>query len=90
MRALPVPAPRRRLSRTQAAAYCGISPTLFDDEVRAGRHPISKGEKGGRKVWDVEVLDAALDEVAGIRRASAGGGPFLKRLANGGRRAAGR
>jgi hypothetical protein len=89
MRALPAPPPRRRLSRTQAAAYCGISPTLFDDEVRAGRYPkpISKGEKGGRKVWDVKVLDAVLDAEAGITRASAGEDPFLKRLEKGGGRA---
>lgn len=91
MHALPAPPPRRRLNRVQAAAYCGLSPTLFDDEVRAKRYPgaISKGPKGGRKVWDVKVLDAALDAEAGITRASEGD-PFLRRLADGGGRAAGR
>lgn len=65
---LPMPPPRRRLNREQAAAYCGISPTQFDIEVKAERYPrpIAKGQKGGRKVWDVKLLDAALDREAGL------------------------
>jgi predicted DNA-binding transcriptional regulator AlpA len=68
MRWVPQLPPCRRLNRKQAAAYCGISPTLFDLEVKEGRYPkpISKGPKGGRKVWDLKVLDRALDREAGI------------------------
>lgn len=87
---LPMPPPRRRLSRVQAAAYCGISPTLFDEEVRAKRYPppIRKGKKGGRSVWDLKVLDAALDAEAGLTEPSSATDPYLARLEHGIRRAA--
>jgi len=86
---LPLPPPRRRLSREQAAAYCGISPTLFDGEVKAKRYPkpIIKGAKGGRKVWDLKQLDAALDAEAGIGEPS-DIDPFMAALKHGDDRAA--
>jgi len=57
----------RGLSRVQAAAYIGVSPSLFDEMVDDGRMPKAK-TINARKVWDKEKLDdffAALpDETA--------------------------
>lgn len=60
---LPFPT-RRGLSREQAAAYVGISPSLFDAMVHDGRMPQAK-EINRRKVWDVLALDAAFDALPG-------------------------
>jgi excisionase family DNA binding protein len=40
--------PPRGMSRTEAAAYIGVSPSLFDEMVKDGRMP---GPKLGRTVW---------------------------------------
>lgn len=57
----------RMLSREQAAAYLGVSPTLFDAEVAQGiwPQPIRRGAKGGRVTWDRHALDRALDAIGG-------------------------
>ena len=49
----------RGLSREQAAAYVGISPSLFDILVKDGRMPAPK-RINARTVWDRLELDAAF------------------------------
>jgi predicted DNA-binding transcriptional regulator AlpA len=50
----------RGLSRTEAATYIGVSPTLFDAMVTDGRmpHPI---RINARCVWDRVKLDQAFE-----------------------------
>lgn len=50
----------RVLSRSDAAAYCGIGTTLFDEMVSGGRLP-KPSKFNNRTVWDRHALDAALD-----------------------------
>jgi excisionase family DNA binding protein len=54
--------PRRGLSRIEAAAYVGISPSKFDEMVADGRMPGAR-RIDGRKVWDVRELDLHFDEL---------------------------
>jgi predicted DNA-binding transcriptional regulator AlpA len=49
----------RGLSREQAAAYVGVSPSLFDILVKDGRMPAPK-RINSRTVWDRLQLDAAF------------------------------
>jgi predicted DNA-binding transcriptional regulator AlpA len=56
------PAPRRGLSRTEAAMYVGISPSKFDELVGDNRMPKPR-LIDCRKVWDVQELDLAFDEL---------------------------
>lgn len=49
----------RGLSRVQAAAYIGVSPSLFDDMVRDGRMP-KPMRINSRTVWDRVRLDQAF------------------------------
>jgi predicted DNA-binding transcriptional regulator AlpA len=49
----------RGLSREQAAAYVGISPSLFDMLVKDGRMPAPK-RINARTVWDRVQLDEAF------------------------------
>ena len=56
---LPHSLPPRGLSREQAAAYVGISPSLFDSLVKDGRMPAPK-RINARTVWDRLQLDAAF------------------------------
>lgn len=44
----------------QAAAYIGVSPTLFDILVNDGRMPRPK-QINARKVWDLRRIDLAFD-----------------------------
>jgi excisionase family DNA binding protein len=53
-------APRRGLSRIEAAIYVGIGLTKFDEMVADGRMP-SPRLIDGRKVWDIRRLDMAFD-----------------------------
>ena len=62
--ALP-PSERRCLNRKEAASYFGISPTSFDKLVQTGQVP-RPIELLGRKVWDRNALDHALDARSGI------------------------
>ncbi len=57
---LPISLPPRGLSRTEAAAYIGVSPTLFDEMVRDGRMPRPK-QVNARTVWDRRRIDLAFD-----------------------------
>jgi len=49
----------RGLSREQAAAYVGISPSLFDALVKDGRMPVPK-RINSRTIWDRLQLDEAF------------------------------
>ena len=50
----------RGLSRVQAAAYVGVSPSLFYIMVKDGRMPGPK-RFDGRLVYDLHALDRAFD-----------------------------
>jgi hypothetical protein len=50
----------RGLSRVIAAAYVGVSPSLFDLMVKDGRMPQPK-RINGRTVWDLRRLDDAFE-----------------------------
>ena len=52
--------PPRGLSRVQAAAYIGVSPSHFDKLIRDRVMPPPK-RLGGRVVWDRKQLDKAFD-----------------------------
>lgn len=56
---LPSSLPPRGLSRVEAAAYVGVSPSLFDAMVRDRRMPRPK-RINARLVWDRLRLDAAF------------------------------
>jgi predicted DNA-binding transcriptional regulator AlpA len=56
---LPTSLAPRGLSREQAAAYIGVSPSLFDILVKDGRMPAPK-RINARTVWDRLQLDAAF------------------------------
>ncbi|WP_421358201.1 helix-turn-helix transcriptional regulator [Agrobacterium rosae] len=47
------------LNREQAAAFIGISPSLFDKAVEAGTMPGSR-MIGARKIWDVDELTVSF------------------------------
>ena len=49
----------RGLSRIQAAAYIGVSPSLFDQMVKDGRMPQPK-RINTRVIWDIRLLDEAF------------------------------
>jgi hypothetical protein len=55
----------RCLSRDQAAAYVGVSPGKFDEEVASGVWP-SGERRGGRVLWDRALLDMAQDARSGL------------------------
>lgn len=57
---LPLSLPPRGLSRLAAAAYIGISATLFDEMVKDGRMPSPK-KVNSRSVWDRKRLDEAFE-----------------------------
>jgi hypothetical protein len=54
----------RGLSRVEAAAYVGVSPTKFDGLVRDGRMP-APTRLDRRKVWDRLALDQAFSLLSG-------------------------
>jgi predicted DNA-binding transcriptional regulator AlpA len=56
---LPTSLPPRGLSRVQAAAYIGVSATLFDEMVDDGRMP-KPARINTRTVWDRVKLDEAF------------------------------
>lgn len=56
---LPTSLAPRGLSRVQAAAYIGVSPSLFDEMVRDGRMP-KPTRINARTVWDRVKLDEAF------------------------------
>jgi predicted DNA-binding transcriptional regulator AlpA len=50
----------RGLSRVEAAAYIGVSPSLFDLLVKDGRMPAPK-RLNSRTIWDRKRLDQAFE-----------------------------
>lgn len=54
----------RGLNRVLAAAYVGVSPTLFDTMVDDGRMPKPK-RVNARVLWDKRRLDEAFDALPG-------------------------
>jgi hypothetical protein len=54
----------RGLNRVQAAAYIGVSPSLFDQMVSDGRMPKAKAINT-RMVWDRLAVDRAFDLLPG-------------------------
>jgi predicted DNA-binding transcriptional regulator AlpA len=57
---LPLSLAPRGLSRVEAAAYIGVSPSLFDEMVVDGRMPPPK-HINSRVVWDRLKLDIAFE-----------------------------
>lgn len=62
--ALPRNLPPRGLSRPEAAAYIGVSPSLFDMMVRDGRMPRPKSINS-RTIWDIRQIDKAFTALPG-------------------------
>ena len=58
-RALPPPT-ARLLSRPEAAAYAGVSPSTFDKMQADGMMP-GPLRVYGRTLWDVRALDSSID-----------------------------
>ena len=54
------PIPRRGLSRVEAAAYIGVSPSKFDELRKGGRIGPAK-ILDGRKLYAIEMLDEFFD-----------------------------
>ena len=52
----------RGLSRADAAAYVGISPSLFMVMVEDGRMPKPR-LANARRIWDRRELDVAIDDL---------------------------
>lgn len=61
---LPRNLPPRGLSRTEVAAYVGVSPSLFDVMVKDGRMPRQK-TINARTVWDIRQVDKSFDRLPG-------------------------
>lgn len=61
---LPISLPPRGLNREQAAAYIGVSTSLFDEMVKDGRMPSPK-RPNARTVWDRLKLDRFFDRLPG-------------------------
>jgi predicted DNA-binding transcriptional regulator AlpA len=66
---LPLSLPPRGLSREQAAAYVGVSPSLFDMLMKDGRMPGPK-RINSRVIWDRRKLDAAFEALADTEASS--------------------
>lgn len=60
---LPPSLPPRGLSRAQAAAYIGVSPSKFDDMVKDGRMP-APVKIDARTVWDRFKIDEAFTNLS--------------------------
>ena len=55
---------KRGYSRVEAAAYIGISPSLFDEMMGDGRMP-KPVRINSRVLWDIKDLDAAFEDLKG-------------------------
>lgn len=55
---------RRMLSRVEAAAYCGVSPSTLDKMLKDGLIPLPL-KVYARNLFDRHKLDAALDALSG-------------------------
>lgn len=61
---LPRSLPPRGLAKPEAAAYIGVSVTLFEQMVGDGRVPGAK-RINSRAIWDLRALDLAFDTLPG-------------------------
>jgi predicted DNA-binding transcriptional regulator AlpA len=61
---LPSNLPPRGLTREQAAAYCGVGATKFDEMVADGRMPQAI-RVDGRRIWDRQQLDQSFGALGG-------------------------
>lgn len=62
------PRPRARLlTRREAAAYCRLSPQTFSLWIAKGRLPTAIE---GTSRWDIQAIDAALDQLSGVNSSS--------------------
>lgn len=61
---LPPSLPPRGLSRGEAAAYLGVSASLFDAMVKDGRMPPPK-RINSRCIWDRTKIDRAFEAIPG-------------------------
>lgn len=52
----------RGLSRTEAAGYVGVSPSMFDLMVKDGRMPQPK-RVNSRTIWDRRQIDEAFENL---------------------------
>jgi predicted DNA-binding transcriptional regulator AlpA len=52
--------PRRGLRREEAAIYLGLSPSMFDEMVKAGELPTPRKFRTA-SVWDMRLLDSQFD-----------------------------
>jgi hypothetical protein len=61
----------RLLSREEAARYVGVSPAVFEGEVKQGVWPpaLRRGARQGRQTWDRLALDRAADQASGLAEA---------------------
>ena len=50
----------RGLSRSEAAGYIGVSPSIFDQMVKDGRMPSPK-LINARTIWDIRQVDDAFE-----------------------------
>lgn len=57
---LPASLPPRGISRVEAAAYIGVSPSTFDKLIASGVMPAAK-RLLGRTIWDRNQLDVCFD-----------------------------
>ncbi len=66
--ALPNGLTPRYLSREEVAAYVGVSPRTFDEEMQSGQwpQPRKRGAKGARVTWDRVLIDAFADRDSGL------------------------
>lgn len=62
VQALPLPC-KRLLSRSEAAAYAGVSPVTFDKMRADGLMP-QPVHIYGRVLWDLVALNAAIDALS--------------------------
>jgi len=74
---LPPNLPPRLLSHEQAAEYCGVSLTFFDQMVADGRVP-QPTRLGRRVLWDRHKLDVAIDK---LDSEEAGDDPYARQSA---------
>jgi hypothetical protein len=59
----------RRMSAAVAAAYMGVSESLFTTRVASKRYPAPIND-GGRVLWDKRALDLLVDAQSGFDDAS--------------------
>jgi hypothetical protein len=54
---------QRLITKSQAAAYCGLSKAGFSSWVSSGKLP---GPIPGTARWDIRAINVALDQLSGI------------------------